>query len=72
MPVALCSLWIRYETADLYERTIAPNEPGFDIDFVWIIVDIRLVVGAQQCCASTIVGDDNNPMHMIWHDDIRT
>jgi len=40
----LCSLLIRYETADLYERTIAPNEPGFTL----ILWGLSLAKGAVQ------------------------
>ena len=31
MPVILCSLLMRYETADLNDRTIAPNDPGLTL-----------------------------------------
>ena len=48
MPVALCSLWMRYETADLNEPMIDPNELGFGP-----LGRAMVVVGATHWVAPT-------------------
>jgi len=48
MPVALCTLLMRYETADLNERIMTPNEHRLTLIFKSVLIE------AQQCCLCTV------------------